>query len=56
MKVTLERIHHAALAALAASTSEDEVEQVRIRFLGRKGELTTAVRGLRDVDPAGPLE
>ena len=52
MKVTLERIHHAALAALAASTSEDEVEQVRIRFLGRKGELTTAVRGLRDVDPA----
>jgi phenylalanyl-tRNA synthetase alpha chain len=52
MKATLERIHRDALAALEASRSEAEVEQLRIRFLGRKGELTEAVRGLRDVPTA----
>ncbi|MBP1685610.1 MAG: phenylalanyl-tRNA synthetase subunit alpha [Deltaproteobacteria bacterium] len=49
MRATLERIHRDALAALEAARSEAEVEQLRIRFLGRKGELTEAVRGLRDV-------
>ena len=52
MKATLEQIRHQALAALASATSETDVEQLRVRFLGRKGELTNAVRGLRDVDPA----
>jgi phenylalanyl-tRNA synthetase alpha chain len=52
MKATLERIHRDALAALEASQSEAEVEQLRIRFLGRKGELTEAVRSLRDVPSA----
>jgi phenylalanyl-tRNA synthetase alpha chain len=52
MKATLERIHRDALAALEASQSEAEVEQLRIRVLGRKGELTEAVRSLRDVPSA----
>jgi phenylalanyl-tRNA synthetase alpha chain len=52
MKPTLERIHRDALAALAAARTEGEVEQLRIRFLGRKGELTEAVRGLREVPTA----
>ncbi len=52
MKTTLERIHQDALGGLAATHTEAEVEQLRVRFLGRKGELTTAVRGLRDVLPA----
>lgn len=52
MKATLERIYRDALAALEASQSEAEVEQLRIRFLGRKGELTEAVRSLRDVPSA----
>jgi phenylalanyl-tRNA synthetase alpha chain len=52
MKATLEQIHRDALAALQASTTEEEVEQLRVRFLGRKGELTNVVRGLRDVPPA----
>jgi phenylalanyl-tRNA synthetase alpha chain len=52
MKATLERIERDALAALQAAQSEAEVEQLRIRFLGRKGELTEAVRGLRDVPPS----
>lgn len=52
MKATIERIHHEALAALRDAHSEAEVEQVRIRFLGRKGELTATVRSLRDVPAA----
>ncbi|MFN8627148.1 MAG: phenylalanine--tRNA ligase subunit alpha [Candidatus Binatia bacterium] len=52
MKATLERIHRDALAALDGARSEAEVEQLRIRFLGRKGALTDAVRGLREVPKA----
>jgi phenylalanyl-tRNA synthetase alpha chain len=52
MKATLERIHRDALAALEGVQTEAEVEQLRIRFLGRKGKLTEAVRGLREVLPA----
>jgi phenylalanyl-tRNA synthetase alpha chain len=36
---------------LHESSSEDEVERLRVRFLGRKGELTEVVRRLRDVPP-----
>jgi phenylalanyl-tRNA synthetase alpha chain len=49
---TLEHIRQQALAALSSATTDTDVEHVRVRFLGRKGELTAAVRGLRDVDPA----
>jgi phenylalanyl-tRNA synthetase alpha chain len=52
MKATLERIHRDASAALQAAQTEAQVEQLRIRFLGRKGELTEAVRGLRAVPPS----
>src|SRR5262249_31364091 len=52
MKARLEEIHRDALAALHAATSEAEVEQLRVRFLGRKGDLTNAVRGLREVPPS----
>jgi phenylalanyl-tRNA synthetase alpha chain len=52
MRPQLEEIRQAAAAALQAATTEAEVEQLRLRFLGRKGELTTVVRALRDVPPA----
>jgi phenylalanyl-tRNA synthetase alpha chain len=52
MKATLEQIRHDALAALSHATTEADVEQLRVRFLGRKGELTSVVRKLRDVDPS----
>jgi phenylalanyl-tRNA synthetase alpha chain len=51
MRETLERVRESALAALAAARSETELEQVRVRFLGRKGELTSVVRQMRDVAP-----
>ncbi|MBI3784870.1 MAG: phenylalanine--tRNA ligase subunit alpha [Deltaproteobacteria bacterium] len=52
MKSELERIHREAVAGLEAASQEAEVEALRVRLLGRKGELTTIVRSLRDVDPS----
>jgi phenylalanyl-tRNA synthetase alpha chain len=37
-----------ALAAISATASPDEVEEVRVRFLGRKAELPQALREVRD--------
>ena len=51
MKEALERIRAEALAALRSSDGEEAIEEVRVRFLGRKGELTTLVRHMREVAP-----
>ena len=51
MKDALETIRAAARAALAEAGDEAAVEALRVRFLGRKGELTTVVRLMRDVAP-----
>jgi len=45
----LSRIRAEALAALDRCHGEAEVEGIRVRYLGRKGELTNVVRQLRDV-------
>lgn len=47
----LARIRAEALAALAQCRVEEDVERVRVRYVGRKGELTNLVRQLRDVPP-----
>jgi phenylalanyl-tRNA synthetase alpha chain len=49
MKEELERIREGAVGALDACRSEQDVEALRIRFLGRKGELTSVLRGMRNV-------
>src|SRR5262245_24919335 len=49
MKEQLEHIHRNAMAALQAAATDGDVEALRVRYLGRKGELTEVVRGLRDV-------
>jgi phenylalanyl-tRNA synthetase alpha chain len=41
-------LEEAALAAVAAAASEDEIEHVRVEFLGRKSELKLALREVRD--------
>jgi phenylalanyl-tRNA synthetase alpha chain len=52
MKEALEQIRQAALAALAAAKTEAELEDLRVHYLGRKGELTNVMRQMRDVPPA----
>jgi phenylalanyl-tRNA synthetase alpha chain len=49
MREALEHIRSDALAALAAARDEAAIEALRVRYLGRKGALTLAMRGLRDV-------
>ena len=46
MKETLNRIETAALQAAAEVVSEAELQQVRARYLGRKGEITAVMKGM----------
>ncbi len=36
---------------IANASSAEQLEELRVTMLGRKGELTTLLRGLKDVDP-----
>ena len=51
MQTELAAVRQAALGAIAACRTAAELEAVRLQYLGRKGSLTTIVRGLRDVPP-----
>ena len=46
MREQLEQMRQQALAAIAAATTEDTLNEVRLRYLGRKGELTGLMKGL----------
>jgi len=49
MRAELERIRQTALAALDSCPDEAALEQVRVRTLGKKGDLTAVLRGMREV-------
>jgi phenylalanyl-tRNA synthetase alpha chain len=51
MNTDLERIRDEAFAALDACRDDTGIETLRIRFLGRKGELTAVLRGLGELPP-----
>lgn len=51
MKAQLESILEQAQADLSAVSSIRELSDVRVKYLGKKGELTTIRKGLRDVSP-----
>src|SRR5215217_6362288 len=38
-----------ATAQIASANSLDELEKLRVRFLGKSGEITSLLRGLKDV-------
>ena len=44
----LAALEREATAAVAAATSVEEVEEARVRYLGRKAELPQALREVRD--------
>ena len=64
MKETLETIRREALSALEQTKAAQDLEALRVKYLGKKGELTavlkqmgrlsaeerSALRGLRDAD------
>jgi phenylalanyl-tRNA synthetase alpha chain len=47
----LDELRSEAEAAIAQAGSADELEELRVRYLGRKSELTTLLRGIRDLPP-----
>ena len=49
MKEKLQQIKAAALAELASANAD--IEQIRVRFLGKKGELTAVLRGMGALTP-----
>ncbi len=49
MKETLQKIKEEALAALSALDAD--IEALRIRYLGKKGELTAVLRGMGKLSP-----
>ncbi len=51
MENDLSRIRDAVMAALEACREEADLEALRIRFLGRKGELTHILRRLGELPP-----
>ena len=46
--VDVEALEREAEAAVAAATTPDELDETRVRYLGRKSELKQALRAVRD--------
>lgn len=46
MREQLEQLRHEALKSVSDASSEETLQEARIRFLGRKGELTALMKGL----------
>jgi phenylalanyl-tRNA synthetase alpha chain len=53
----IEQIRAEAEVAIAAASEAAELEQLRVRYLGRKAELTGILRGIGELDPRerGPV-
>lgn len=51
MKEKLKQIRTAALEQLDAADSTEKLEQLRVKFLGKKGELTAVLRGMGALSP-----
>jgi phenylalanyl-tRNA synthetase alpha chain len=47
----IEEIRAEAASAIGAATSSAELEELRIRYLGRKAELTSVLRGIAELAP-----
>ncbi|MFA7171632.1 MAG: phenylalanine--tRNA ligase subunit alpha [Candidatus Paceibacterota bacterium] len=49
MKDKIENIKNAALAEITAAESAEALEEVRVKYLGRKSALTEVLKGLKDM-------
>ncbi|WP_053956171.1 phenylalanine--tRNA ligase subunit alpha [Inediibacterium massiliense] len=49
MKDQLEKIKNLAKSAIEATKSMQDLEQIRVKYLGKKGELTLVLRGMKDL-------
>ena len=51
MQEKLEQIKKEAIEAILASDVPERLNDVRVRFLGKKGELTAVLKSMKDVAP-----
>ena len=51
MKDKLNKIEEAALLAANEAVGEVELQQVRARYLGKKGEITSVMKGMGQLSP-----
>ncbi len=51
MKEKLQELRERALAQIAAAGDLTQLNEVRVAFLGKKGELTAVLKGMKDVSP-----
>ena len=51
MKERLEAIRERALAQINETDSLDKLNDIRVAFLGKKGELTEVLKGMKEVAP-----
>lgn len=49
MQEKLKNIQDIALKEISNAKTSSEVEEIRVKYLGKKGELTTILRGMKDV-------
>ncbi len=51
MKQKLEEIKSTALAAIAAAANEKEIDDIRVKYCGKKGELTAILKQMGSLSP-----
>ena len=51
MKEQLEKIKSKALARMEAAQALETLNDIRVAYLGKKGELTTVLKSMKDVAP-----
>ena len=51
MKEKLQSIKEEALKAINAADMPEKLNDVRVKFLGKKGELTAVLKGMKNVAP-----
>ena len=52
MQEAIDRLRTEGLARIEQAGATADLETVRVALLGRKGEVTALLRGLKDADPA----
>jgi phenylalanyl-tRNA synthetase alpha chain len=52
MREQLDQLKNSSLQAIVAATSVEQLQEIRIQLLGRKGELTALMKGLGSLDAA----
>ena len=51
MKTRLEEIKKAAEAAVLSSKTQQEIDELRVKYLGKKGELTAILKQMGSLSP-----